>query len=129
MEVDFPPNCLSFHFFALTLKPSVGAQRKSKGEPPSRIGGQYPCYPGRDPQPVVSEACCIVPYHGSDDSRIGTSSLSSFLLASGLGPRTLLKSLGSSFLWVIGQRKLEKWVEQAGEIWVNMAPGMEKRKY
>ena len=95
---------------------------------PSMLGGQHLCYLERDPQSVVPEAGWTVPFCGSDDSQTGTSRLSSSLLSRGLGPRRLLESLGSLFLWVRGQRKWEKGVVQAGEAWISVATGTENRK-
>ena len=92
------------------------------------LGGQHLCYLERDPQSVVPEAGWTVPFCGSDDSQTGTSRLSSSLLSRGLGPRGLLESLGSLFLWVRGQRKWEKGVVQAGEAWISVATGTENRK-
>lgn len=47
----------------------MGAQKQSRRETPSRLGGWHPCCFAWAPQSVVSKAGWTVPHHGSDDSQ------------------------------------------------------------
>ena len=89
---------------------------KSRRETLSRLNGRHLCSLGRDPEAVASKAGRTAPCCGPDGSQMGISSSSSPLLARGLGHGVAIEP-GSSFPWVIGQRKLEKWVVPAGETW------------